>query len=68
LSSLQSAQRQLQDSHSGTVDGRDVTEMEQLYSASYTTEVEREVLHAALSGTALPVAQAALAGNGVELF
>jgi hypothetical protein len=42
--------------------------MEQLYSASYTTEAEREVLHAALGGTALPAAQAAPGGNGVELF
>jgi hypothetical protein len=68
LRSLQSAQRQLEDGHSGVEDGCDVTEMEQLYSASYTTEAEREVLHAALGGTALPAAQAAPGGNGVELF
>jgi len=68
LRSLQSAQRQLEDGHSGVEDGCDVTEMEQLYSAYYTTEAEREVLHAALGGTALPAAQAAPGGNGVELF
>jgi hypothetical protein len=68
LSSLEGAQRLLQDGHSGIEDGCDAAEMEQLYSASYTTEAEREVLHAALGGTALPVAQAALGGNGVELF
>jgi hypothetical protein len=68
LSSLESAQRQLQDGHPGIEDRCDAAEMEQLYSASYTTEAEREVLHAALGGTALPVTQAALGGNGVELF
>ena len=68
LSDLQSAQQQLQDGHPGIEDGCDAAEMEQLYSSSYTTEAEREVLHAALGGTALPVAQAALGGNGVELF
>jgi hypothetical protein len=68
MSSLQSAQGQLQDRNPGVEDGCDMTEMEQLYSAAYTTETEREVLHAALGGTALPVTQATLGGNGVELF
>ena len=46
----------------------DDTEIENLFSASYTTEIERSVLHAALHGTPLPVAQQSFAGNSVELF
>ncbi len=49
-------------------EGYDAAEVEQLFSASYTTELERDVLRAALHGTALPVAQPTLAGNSVELF
>ena len=43
-------------------------EVERLYSADYTTEMERQVLRAALRGTDLPVAQPSLDGNSVELF
>jgi hypothetical protein len=39
-----------------------------LFSALYTTEMERAVLHAALGGKALPAAQPTFAGNSVELF
>jgi hypothetical protein len=39
-----------------------------LFSASYTTEMERGVLRAALNGTELPGAQQTFAGNSVELF
>jgi len=46
----------------------DAAEVEPLYSASYTTEMERDVLRAALHGTELPVAQQTFAGNDVELF
>jgi len=46
----------------------DAAEVEQLFSASYTTEMERDVLRAALGGTALPVTQQTFAGNSVELF
>ena len=47
----------------------DATEAEQIFSASYTTEMEREVLRAALHGSPLPVvAQHAFEGNSVELF
>jgi hypothetical protein len=49
--------------------GYDASEAEQIYSASYTTEMEREVLRAALRGSSLPVAaQQAFEGNSVELF
>jgi hypothetical protein len=43
-------------------------ETKQHFSASYTTEIEREVLRVALGGTALPQARQALEVNGVELF
>lgn len=46
----------------------DAARVEQLFSASYTTEMERDVMHAALRGTALPVAQQTFEGNSVELF
>jgi hypothetical protein len=38
------------------------------FSASYTTEVERTVLRAALGRATLPPVQQSLEGNGVELF
>ncbi len=46
----------------------DPAEVERLYSASYTTEMEREVLRAALGGKVLPIARPTFAGNSVELF
>lgn len=46
----------------------DAREIEQLFAASYTTELEREVLRAALNGTALPLTQETPSGNSVELF
>lgn len=41
---------------------------EAVFFASYTTEIEREVLRAALLGAPLPTAQQNLAGNDVEIF
>ena len=52
----------------GVKEGYDAAEVERLFSTSYTTEMERDVLQAALSGKALPVAQQNFAGNNVELF
>jgi hypothetical protein len=46
----------------------DVEVMREYFSASYTTEIEREVLDAALGGGAPPPIQQPLEGNGVELF
>lgn len=43
-------------------------EVEHVFSASYTTEVEREILRAALGGAVLPVAEQTFEGNSVELF
>jgi len=42
--------------------------VEAYYSESYTTEIEREVMRAALSGGPLPIAQQNVARNDVELF
>jgi len=46
----------------------DRLEVEQLFSFSYTTEMERDVMRAALCGGLLPVAQQSFGGNSVELF
>jgi hypothetical protein len=45
----------------------DAEAVERRFSAGYTTEMERQVLRAALHGGPLPVAQA-FTGNSVELF
>jgi hypothetical protein len=44
------------------------SEAERLFAASYSTEVERKVMAAALHGTPVPVLEESLAGNDVELF
>ena len=49
-------------------DRYDAEEAERLFGASYTTEIEREILRAALRGGALPTEQATFEGNAVELF
>ena len=45
-----------------------VEEVERCFGASYTTEIERAVMKAALEGAPLPMLEPALAGNDVELF
>jgi hypothetical protein len=65
---VEEVRRQLEIDDPGVKQRYDPDEMEQLFSASYTTEMEREVLRAALRGKALPVAQTTLAGNSAELF
>jgi len=70
LAEIEGVQRQLEIERPDVdvKEGYDAAEVEQLFAASYTTELERNVLRAALRGTALPVAQPTLAGNSVELF
>jgi len=46
----------------------DAAEVEQLFSALYSTEIERDVMHAALTGAPPPVPQTSFTGNAVELF
>ncbi|MGA9672075.1 MAG: hypothetical protein WBQ94_22880 [Terracidiphilus sp.] len=68
LSQIEGINRQLQLDYPSVVEGFDPAEVEQLFSASYSTEIERDVLRAALHGTALPTAQETFAGNSIELF
>ena len=68
LNCLRDAQHQLEAVPSEAPGERHLELIRQQFSASYTTEVEREVLDAALGGTALPPPQPSLEGNGVELF
>ncbi len=68
LTAIECARRQLEIDHPEVKDRYDAAEVERLFSASYTTEMERDVLRAALRGTDLPVAQQTFAGNSVELF
>jgi len=49
-------------------EGYDDEEVEKVFSVSYTTELERDVLRAALSGGDPPATQQVLEGNSVELF
>ena len=46
----------------------DTEAIERRFAADYTTEIERAVLRAALTGGPLPAAQQSFAGNSVELF
>ncbi|MGD0225468.1 MAG: hypothetical protein ABSF71_24335 [Terriglobia bacterium] len=68
LTELEGVKCQLEIDHPDVKEQYDSAEIEQLFSAFYTTEMEREVLHAALDGTDLPVARQTFAGNDVELF
>lgn len=68
LSELERLKHRLKADHPGERLGYDAGEVERLFSAFYTTELERNVLRAALAGHALPVSQATMAGNSVELF
>jgi ElaB/YqjD/DUF883 family membrane-anchored ribosome-binding protein len=68
LTAIEELMLQLEIDHPAVKEGCDTAEVEQLFSALYTTEMERAVLHAALGGKALPAAQPTFAGNSVELF
>jgi chromosome segregation ATPase len=68
LGTVEAARRQLEIDLPGVKERYDAAEVERLFSASYTTEMERDVLHAALNGTTVPVMQPTSAGNNVELF
>ena len=60
--------RLLEESTSYSGNAYDAAEIQDWFSPLYTTEVEREVMRAALHGTAMPVLQESFAGNSVELF
>lgn len=46
----------------------DQVEVEAMFSAGYTTEIERAVMRAALTGAPMPERELSQAGNDVELF
>jgi len=68
LDEIQMLKQQIEIDHPSAMNGFDANEVEHLYSAAYTTEVERDVLRAALHGTAIPLAQQMFGGNSIELF
>jgi len=65
---LESIKFDLEADHPEVKKNYDEAEIERLFSASYTTQTEREVLRAALCGTVYSAAQQCSAGNSVELF
>jgi hypothetical protein len=68
LDEIEMLKLRLETDHPAITTGFDATKVEHLYSAAYTTEVEREVLRAALDGTAIPLALQSFGGNTIELF
>lgn len=68
LTEIERIRRQLEIEHPDLKDRYDAADVEKLFATSYTTEVERHVLHAALCGAALPLPQQTFSGNSVELF
>ena len=68
LSELETLRRHFESDPPKALSNGDQAEMEAMFSGLYTTEMEREVLRAALKGAPLPVMQQNLTGNDVELF
>jgi hypothetical protein len=68
LDPIEAITRRLEEDDPEIAGRADRAEVEELFSAFYTTEVERSVLQAALAGTPLPVLEESFAGNEVELF
>ncbi|MGB8012750.1 MAG: hypothetical protein WCF68_14140, partial [Terriglobales bacterium] len=68
LAEIEALRIHLENGHPGVRHGYDAKEVEQMFSAFYTTELEREVLRAALQGGGSTVARMVLTGNSVELF
>jgi hypothetical protein len=68
VSQLESMKLELERNNPGMNFKCDEKVAEQMYAASYSTEMEREVMQAALRGMPLPGAKPMLGGNSVELF
>jgi hypothetical protein len=69
LTPLELLRHEMEADQPGVGQSYDAEEAEQFFSATYTTEIEREVLRAALRGSSLPVlTQQVFEGNSVELF
>ena len=65
---IESAKKQLESYYPDVKDKYDAAEVEQLFSASYTTQAERDVMRAAIYGTEVAAPQQCSIGNDVELF
>jgi hypothetical protein len=68
LDEIEIVKQQIEIAHPAATNGCDPDEIEHLFSATYTTEMERDVLRAALHGTAIPLGQQSFQGNSIELF
>lgn len=68
VSQLESIKRELEIDQPNIRQRYDEAEIERLFSASYTTQVEREVLRSVLNGTVISGMQQCAVGNNVELF
>jgi methyl-accepting chemotaxis protein len=68
LSDIEQVKRQLEADCPDVKEAYDTAEIEELFSASYTTQTERDVLRSAIYGTAFSAAQTCSTGNDVELF
>ena len=68
LDEIEMLKQRLEADHPALTKGFEASKVEHLFVAAYTTEVERDVLRAALYGTALPTAQQSFGGNSIELF
>ena len=68
LRSIEVAREELEKDNPAGSGDYDRAAVEERFSASYTTEMERAVLRAALEGGPLPEAEQSFAGNSVELF
>lgn len=68
LNKIEELRRLFESDAQNALGSSEQAEVEAELSPFYTTEIEREILRAALCGAPLPVAQQNLAGNDVELF
>jgi methyl-accepting chemotaxis protein len=68
LSDMEQIKSQLEAAYPDVKGEYNGAEIEELFSASYTTQTERNVLRTAIYGTAFSAAEECLTGNDVELF
>jgi len=68
LTGIESAKEKLEIDYPDVKKEHNSAEIENQFSASYTTQTERDVLRAAIYGDAISVVQHSSIGNSVELF
>ena len=68
ISGMQQLSKAVEARHPRVAESWNPAEIERLFSTTYTTEIEREVLLAALHGGEMPDLQQVSTGNDVELF